>query len=105
THALEGVGDTKESLIKAMAMCLAFTWLNPHVYLDTVVLLGSISTQYQPNHMLFGAGAITGSFVFFFSLGYGARFLAPLFKNPRAWKVLEFVIGMIMASIAVSLVI
>ena len=69
THALEGVGDTKESLIKAMAMCLAFTWLNPHVYLDTVVLLGSISTQYQPNHMLFGAGAITGSFVFFFSLG------------------------------------
>ncbi|NOH18523.1 LysE/ArgO family amino acid transporter [Vibrio cyclitrophicus] len=105
THALVGVGDTKESLIKAMAMCLAFTWLNPHVYLDTVVLLGSISTQYQPNHMLFGAGAITGSFVFFFSLGYGARFLAPLFKNPRAWKVLEFVIGMIMASIAVSLVI
>ena len=105
THALEAVGDTKESLIKAMVMCLAFTWLNPHVYLDTVVLLGSISTQYQPNHMLFGAGAITGSFVFFFSLGYGARFLAPLFKNPRAWKVLEFAIGMIMASIAVSLVI
>lgn len=104
-HALEASAETKYSLTKAIAMCLAFTWLNPHVYLDTVVLLGSISTQYQPNQMLFGAGAVTASFVFFFSLGYGARFLAPMFKNPRAWKVLEFIVGVIMASIAISLIV
>ncbi|WP_186170711.1 LysE/ArgO family amino acid transporter [Vibrio chagasii] len=102
-HALEASAETRDSLTKAIAMCVAFTWLNPHVYLDTVVLLGSISTQYQPNQMLFGA--VSASFVFFFSLGYGARFLAPLFKNPRAWKVLEFLVGVIMASIAISLIV
>ena len=104
-HAIEANGQANDSLIKAVAMCLAFTWLNPHVYLDTVVLLGSISTQYQPNQMLFGAGAVSASFVFFFSLGFGARFLAPMFKNPRAWKVLELVVGVIMASIVISLIV
>ena len=104
-HALEASVETKSSLTKVVTMCLAFTWLNPHVYLDTVVLLGSISTQYQPNQMLFGAGAVSASFVFFFLLGYGARFLAPMFKNPKSWKMLEFVVGVIMASIALSLVV
>ncbi len=104
-HALEANAQANDSLIKAVTMCLAFTWLNPHVYLDTVVLLGSISTQYQPNQMLFGAGSVSASFVFFFSLGFGARFLAPMFKNPQAWKVLEFVVGVIMASIAISLIV
>lgn len=80
-HALEATVETKDSLTKALAMCLAFTWLNPHVYLDTVVLLGSISTQYQPNQMLFGAGAVSASFVFFFSLGYGARFLVQCLRT------------------------
>lgn len=104
SHALEEGADSKGSAMKAVLTCLAFTWLNPHVYLDTVVLLGSISTQYSPHQFMFGAGAVTGSFVFFFSLGYGARFLAPLFRNPKAWKVLEFLIGVIMVAIAVSLV-
>ena len=104
-HALEANGQANDSLIKAVTMCLAFTWLNPHVYLDTVVLLGSISTQYQPDQMLFGSGAVSASFVFFFSLGFGARFLAPMFKNPRAWKVLELVVGVIMASIVISLIV
>ncbi|WP_299694547.1 LysE/ArgO family amino acid transporter [uncultured Vibrio sp.] len=105
THALQADNHANTSLFKSVLMCLAFTWLNPHVYLDTVVLLGSISTQYQPNQLLFGAGAVTASFVFFFSLGYGARFLTPLFKKPISWKVLEFIVGVIMTSIAISLIV
>ena len=102
-HALTAEGESKGSLAKTIAMCLAFTWLNPHVYLDTVVLLGSVSTQYQPNQLAFALGAMTASFVFFFALGYGARFLAPLFKKPGAWRVLEFCVGLTMALIAISL--
>ena len=85
-------------------MCLAFTWLNPHVYLDTVVLLGSISTQFE-SARAFGLGAITSSFVFFFSLGYSARILIPIFKNPMAWKVLEAFVGVLMLVLAVSLLV
>lgn len=103
-HALDANVESRGSLAKALVMCLAFTWLNPHVYLDTVVLLGSVSTQYQPNQFEFALGAITGSFVFFFSLGFGARFLAPLFRKPNAWKILEFIVGVVMALIALSLV-
>ena len=61
------------SLRTAVAACLAFTWLNPHVYLDTLVLIGSVASQYG-NRLIFGLGAITSSFVFFFSLGYGFPF-------------------------------
>lgn len=103
-HNLEPGGDNKESTLKIVAACLAFTWLNPHVYLDTVVLLGAISTQYQPYQSLFAAGAASASFVFFFSLGFGARLLLPLFRNPRSWKVLDFLVGLTMLSIAASLV-
>ncbi|WP_298718980.1 LysE/ArgO family amino acid transporter [uncultured Oceanisphaera sp.] len=104
THAMTAAGDSQQSILKTVAMCLAFTWLNPHVYLDTVVLLGSISTQYQPAQAVFALGAICASLVFFFSLGYGARLLAPVFQRPQAWKVLEFVVGVMMVSIAVTLV-
>lgn len=90
------------SLKGALATCLALTWLNPHVYLDTVALLGSVSAQYEAP-LTFGAGAVTASFVFFFSLGYGARFLAPLFAKPSAWRVLDIFIGIVMWSIAVGL--
>ncbi|MET4695176.1 LysE/ArgO family amino acid transporter [Endozoicomonas lisbonensis] len=103
-HALNPEGDDNSSILKTMGICLAFTWLNPHVYLDTVVLLGSISTQYQPYHHVFGAGAVTSSFLFFFGLGYGAKKLAPIFSQPKAWKVLEFIIGIIMLSIAIHLI-
>ena len=89
---------------RALATCLAFTWLNPHVYLDTVVLLGSISTQYQGTKLAFGAGAVTASFLFFFSLGYGARLLRPLFARPGAWRVLDGLIGMTMCGLALKLV-
>ncbi|SET90661.1 LysE/ArgO family amino acid transporter [Thalassotalea agarivorans] len=103
-HALKAKADTNAGLWQTVLMCLAFTWLNPHVYLDTVVLLGSISTQYAPAQLVFGAGAITSSFVFFFSLGFGARFLAPIFEKPLSWKVLEIAIGIIMSVIAISLI-
>lgn len=83
---------------------LAFTWLNPHVYLDTVVLIGSISTQYD-DRLSFAMGAMLSSFVFFFSLGYGARILSPVFTRPRAWQVLDSVIGVVMLGIALKLVI
>ena len=87
-----------------IATCLAFTWLNPHVYLDTVVLLGSISTQYIGQTIEFALGASTASFIFFFTLGYGARALTPIFKNPNSWKILDLLIGGIMWVIAFSLV-
>jgi L-lysine exporter family protein LysE/ArgO len=84
--------------------CLAFTWLNPHVYLDTVVLLGSISTQFSEQIVWFTGGAITASFLFFFALGFGARLLRPIFAQVRAWRVLDFLIGCIMWAIALRLV-
>ncbi|MFD1747104.1 LysE/ArgO family amino acid transporter [Rhizobium helianthi] len=90
-------------LVKVMGTCLAFTWLNPHVYLDTVVLVGTISTRFPGEELIFAAGASTASFVFFLSLGYGARLLRPIFAKPQAWRVLELVIGIIMWSIAISL--
>lgn len=88
---------------QAIVTCLMFTWLNPHVYLDTVVLLGSIS-QTHANPAFFGLGAVLASFVFFFSLGFGARLLAPLFAARRAWQILDFGIGIIMFSIAYMLI-
>ncbi|MEL6921296.1 MAG: LysE/ArgO family amino acid transporter [Pseudomonadota bacterium] len=93
------------SLRAAVATCLALTFLNPHVYLDTVILLGSISTRYNADlRPLFAAGAVAASFVWFFSLGYGARLLQPLFAKPRSWRVLDGLIGCVMLAIAYSLI-
>jgi L-lysine exporter family protein LysE/ArgO len=103
SHKLEAKGKEVGSLMTALLTCLAFTWLNPHVYLDTVVLLGSISTQYEGQQLAFGVGAVIASFVFFFSLGFGARLLIPVFKNPNAWKVLEAIIGLVMLLLAINL--
>ncbi|WP_299687722.1 LysE/ArgO family amino acid transporter [uncultured Tateyamaria sp.] len=100
--ALDAGGDDTQSLRAAILTVLALTWLNPHVYLDTVVLIGSISAQY-PDRFAFGAGATLASFVFFVSLGYGARVLAPLFANPRAWQVLDGIIALTMWGIALKL--
>lgn len=89
-------------LRQALATVLAITWLNPHVYLDTVVLVGSISAQY-PDRLAFGLGAVTASLTFFFALGYGARLLAPLFARPSAWRALDALIGLVMWAIAAKL--
>ncbi|MEN3931033.1 LysE/ArgO family amino acid transporter [Microvirga sp. W0021] len=95
--------NTGISLLKAASICLALTWLNPHVYLDTVVLVGAISTQFAPYQSVFGLGAASASFVFFFSLGYGAALLRPVFARPAAWRILDAVIALIMWAIAFRL--
>jgi L-lysine exporter family protein LysE/ArgO len=92
------------TLATALAACFGFTFLNPHVYLDTVVLLGSIANQRpDPGRWVFGAGACAGSVVWFSALGFGARFLAPLFQTTTAWRVLDSVIALTMLALAASL--
>lgn len=103
TETLEAAASAAGSLRKAILTVLAFTWLNPHVYLDTVVLLGSISTQFGDAKPVFAAGAMTASFAFFFSLGYGARLLRPLFASVTAWRILDGVTAMVMFAIAAKL--
>ena len=87
----------------ALATCLALTWLNPHVYLDTVILLGSVSTQAE-DRAAFGAGAVAASFAWFAALGFGARLLRPLFARPGAWRALDAGIAVVMAALAVALI-
>ncbi len=103
-EALEAAGDTEQSLRAAILTCLALTFLNPHVYLDTVVLIGTISTQYDPHRFAFGVGAATASIVFFFLLGFGARSLAPFFARPNAWRFLDVLVGGVMWALAAKLV-
>lgn len=106
SHAAMEVDDsTRPTRSQAILACLAFTWLNPHVYLDTLMLLGSISTQYPQEKNAFALGASLASFLFFFSLGYGARILTPIFRIPLAWRVLDFLIGCVMWGIALGLLI
>jgi L-lysine exporter family protein LysE/ArgO len=102
-EALRPQGGEAAPLGKVLATCLVLTWANPHVYLDTVVLLGSISAQYPGHRLAFGVAAACGSFSFFAALGYGARLLAPVFANPRAWVVLEVGVGATMWAIAAGL--
>lgn len=103
-NGLSPADEKQSSLSAIVATCLAFTWLNPHVYLDTVILLGSVSTQYDGQILEFAFGAVLASFTFFFTLGYGARALTPIFQKPRSWKILDVLIGFIMWAIAISLV-
>ncbi len=103
-EALRPAPGQSATLAATLTTCLVLTWANPHVYLDTVVLLGAISAQYSPHSIGFGAGAALGSFVFFSSLGFGARLLAPLFANPKAWVVLEVIVGLTMWTIALALI-
>jgi len=96
--------DSSQNIKVIISTVLTLTFLNPHVYLDTVLLIGSIASPYAKNERLyFTLGAISASFLWFFSLGYGARLLIPLFKKPSAWKTLNILIGIIMWWIAYSL--
>ena len=89
---------------KTAIITLGFTWLNPHVYLDTTVLLGTASLQFQGDEKIaFAIGAMMSSFLFFYSLGFGARRLAPLLKTEKVWKIIDVVIGIIMIWIAWSI--
>lgn len=96
--------EKSTSLKAAILATLAVSLLNPHVYLDTVVLLGSVAAQHPAGERaIFAAGAMTASFVWFFSIAYGARLLAPLFARPAAWRVLDLFVGVVMWWIAGSL--
>ncbi len=99
SHAMNSDSQSVSSLKKALLLCFGFTWLNPHVYLDTLVLVGMVSTGAN-SKLLFTFGAITASFVFFFGLGYGAKRLSPLFTNPKSWNVLDALVGVLMLFLA-----
>lgn len=106
TATLEaGEAPQRTGLAVVITTALALTWLNPHVYLDTVVLLGSIASTHGENRWWFGAGAGVASILWFTGLGLGARLLAPVFARPIAWRILDGLIAVVMLSIAVSLVI
>jgi L-lysine exporter family protein LysE/ArgO len=91
------------SLRTAVATCLALTLLNPHVYLDTVVLLGSVANTHGGERWWFGAGAALGSVLWFTALGFGARALRPLFRSRTAWRVLDAGVAVVMVALAASL--
>lgn len=99
THALDTDGHAVTSLKKALLLCIGFTWLNPHVYLDTLVLVGMVSTG-ASNKITFALGAISASLFFFFALGYGAQLLRPLFSKPKAWNILDALVGILMLYLA-----
>ncbi|MDN5787103.1 LysE/ArgO family amino acid transporter [Pseudorhodobacter sp.] len=102
-EALRPTGQAPASLSKVLSVCLLLTWANPHVYLDTLVLIGAISAQYAPYAAVFGVGAVAASACFFTALGFGARLLAPVMARPRAWVVLEVLVGATMWAIAAAL--
>ena len=97
-------GEGRPSLGAAIATCLALTFLNPHVYLDTVLLIGSLSGRYEgAARLAYGTGAAAASFVWFFGLGYGAALLQPIFADKRAWRLLDIGVGIVMWAIAARL--
>lgn len=99
--ALVAASSDTNSRQNALATVAAVTLLNPHVYLDTLVLVGGISASYPPGlQVWFVLGVIAASFVWFFALGYGGRALAPIFRNPRAWQIFDIGIAAIMWMIA-----
>ncbi|SFL98205.1 L-lysine exporter family protein LysE/ArgO [Desulfomicrobium norvegicum] len=103
--SLEAQERARMGLGATVAATLAVTFLNPHVYLDTVLLLGSIGGRYpEAQRFFFGAGAVTASLLWFLALGLGARLLLPFFRHPRSWAVLDVLVGLTMWSVAASLV-
>ena len=103
TSGLAAAAPEPLSLRSAVVRVTALTWLNPHVYLDTVVLLGSMASTYGEHRWEFATGAGVGSIVWFTALGFGARLLRPVFARPAAWRVLDGGIAVVMTALAVSL--
>ncbi|WP_315073886.1 LysE/ArgO family amino acid transporter [uncultured Microbacterium sp.] len=95
---------TRTRLTPVILTTLALTWLNPHVYLDTVLMLGSIAATHGDERWLFAGGAIAASILWFTALGFGARYLGRWLRTPRSWRILDAVIAVIMIAIAISLV-
>ncbi len=93
-----------KNLLATLIILSVLTFANPHVYLDTVILIGSISQQFSGDEKVaFAIGAALASFVFFFSLGYGAKFLAPIMQSSLSWRILDFLIALVMFAIALNL--
>ncbi|MGO2539972.1 MAG: LysE/ArgO family amino acid transporter [Specibacter sp.] len=95
----QGALSRKAALVTVMTL----TWLNPHVYLDTVLLLGTLANQHGELRWWFGAGAVLGSVIWFGALGLGARFLRPVFAKPGAWRVLDGLIAAVMLFLGVKM--
>ena len=94
----------KRTYLKIVLTTIAITWLNPHVYLDTVLLLGTAAQSFKPNQLSFALGAMSASMIFFFALGYGASFFSAYLKKPKIWKIIEFFIGIFMLYLGIKLV-
>ncbi|GFG53044.1 amino acid transporter [Mycolicibacterium agri] len=101
--SLKPSDDAPARLTGVLLTCAAMTFLNPHVYLDTVVLLGTLANEHQDGRWLFGVGAVTASAVWFFSLGLGARRLAGLFATPMTWRILDGIIAATMVGLGVAM--
>jgi L-lysine exporter family protein LysE/ArgO len=99
---LDAAGKAPATLRATLLTCLALTYLNPHVYLDTVVLLGSVAQQHA-HHWAFGLGAAAASLSWFAALGLGAHRLGPLLAKPGAWRVLDGLIALVMTAVAATL--
>ncbi|MDV6290648.1 LysE/ArgO family amino acid transporter [Streptomyces rochei] len=104
TGALLAEGDAAGSRRRAVLTCLALTWLNPHVYLDTVFLLGSVAADRGPLRWTFGLGAVLASVCWFAALGFGARFLGRFLARPAAWRVLDGLVSATMIVLGVTLI-
>ncbi len=103
-ESLRPDAEEMPGLVATIAACMAFTFLNPHVYLDTVVLVGALSARYgSGGSIAFGAGAAAASVAWFYGLAYGARLFAPVFARPMAWRVLDVAITVVMWAIAFRL--
>lgn len=94
----------RPALLPVVLTCLALTWLNPHVYLDTVFLLGTVANTHGDARWLFAVGAMTASVVWFFGLAFGARYLSRWLSTPRAWRILDGAIAVVMIALGISLV-
>jgi L-lysine exporter family protein LysE/ArgO len=101
-----GKEDRLNSAKKTLFLLLALSLLNPHVYLDTVILLGSIASQQAPqNQIYFATGAISASFIWFFTITYGSRLLAPFLSKPNSWRIIDSLVALTMWGIAISLMV
>ncbi|MFJ9020026.1 LysE/ArgO family amino acid transporter [Streptomyces sp. NPDC102259] len=105
TGALAAEGESAGSMRRAVLTCLALTWLNPHVYLDTVFLLGSVAADRGPLRWTFGLGAALASLCWFAALGFGARLLGRFLTRPAAWRVLDGLVAATMIVLGVTLVV
>mgnify|MGYP000005749243 FL=1 len=93
-----------KDLLPTLSIIAVLTFANPHVYLDTMLLIGTVSQQFVgENKVAFGFGASFASFIFFFSLAYSAKLLAPLMKKPSSWRILDFIVALVMFTIATKL--